>query len=56
MEQIINRNNLAKIKHLAMLKIKHKWEYIHDNIGYNLKMPSLNAALGLAQISKIDIF
>ena len=55
---ITNRNNLAKkIKHLAnTAKIKHKWEYIHDNIGYNLKMPSLNAALGLAQISKIDIF
>ena len=37
-------------------KVKHKWEYIHDDIGYNFKMPSLNAALGLAQISKIDIF
>ena len=37
-------------------KIKHKLEYINDNIVYNLKMPSLNAALGLAQISKIDIF
>ena len=55
---ITNKKNLAKkIRYLASTaKVKHKWEYIHDDIGYNFKMPSLNAALGLAQISKINIF
>ena len=55
---LTNKKNLAnKIKHLAnTAKIKHKWEYIHDDIGYNFRMPSLNAALGLAQIEKINIF
>ena len=55
---VTNNNYLAKkIKHLAnTAKVKHKWEYIHDDIGFNFKMPSLNAALGLAQIKKIDIF
>ena len=55
---ITNNKNLAnKIKHLTnTAKIKHKWEYIHDDIGYNFRMPSLNAALGLAQIENINIF
>ena len=55
---ITNKKNLAnKIKHLTnTAKIKHKWEYIHDDIGYNFRMPSLNAALGLAQIENINIF
>ena len=46
-----------KINHLiSTAKIDHKWEYIHDEIGYNFKLPSLNAALGLAQISKLKYF
>jgi perosamine synthetase len=55
---ITNKKNLAKkIKHLVnTAKVKHKWDYIHDDIGFNFKMPSLNAALGLAQMAKIDIF
>ena len=55
---ITNKKNLAdKIKHLTnTAKIDHKWEYIHDDVGYNFRMPSLNAALGLAQIEKINIF
>ena len=31
-------------------KINHKWEYLHDGIGYNLKMPNLNAALAYSQL------
>ncbi len=55
---ITNKKGLArKIKHLTTTaKLKHKWEYIHDEIGYNFRMPNLNAALGLAQIEKIQIF
>ena len=55
---ITNKKKLAtKIKHLSTTaKLKHKWEYIHDEIGYNFRMPNLNAALGLAQFEKIHIF
>jgi aminotransferase in exopolysaccharide biosynthesis len=55
---VTNKKILAKkIKHLTTTaKLKHKWEYIHDEIGYNFRMPNLNAALGLAQIEKIHTF
>ena len=53
-------NNTAfarKIRHLSSTsKLVHKWEYIHDEIGYNFRMPNLNAALGLAQLENINIF
>ena len=55
---ITNKKNIAKkINHLTnTAKIYHKWEYIHDDIGYNFRLPSLNAALGLAQIEKLNTF
>lgn len=56
---IISKNNKLskKIKHLTTTaKLKHKWEYIHDEVGYNLRMPNINAALGLAQLEKISLF
>ena len=55
---ITNNKILAKrIKHLSTTaKIKHPWEYIHDNIGYNFRMPNLNAALGSAQIENLNKF
>lgn len=44
-------------KHLTTTaKISHKWEYVHDEIGYNYRMPNINAALGCAQLEKINIF
>ena len=44
-----------KMLHLATTaKTNHPYEYYHDMIGFNYKMPSLNAALGIAQIEKID--
>jgi aminotransferase in exopolysaccharide biosynthesis len=52
-----NKKIAKKILHLVTTsKIYHKWEYIHDQIGYNFRMPSLNAALGLAQLEKINLF
>tara|TARA_A100001011_G_scaffold16199_2_gene16826 strand:- start:22301 stop:23461 length:1161 start_codon:yes stop_codon:yes gene_type:complete len=46
-----------KITHLSTTaKNIHKWEYIHDEVGYNYRMPNLNAALGCAQMNKINIF
>lgn len=45
------------IKHLTTTsKIPHKWEYVHDEIGYNYRMPNINAALGCAQLEKVKEF
>lgn len=44
-------------KHLTTTaKIPHKWEYVHDEIGYNYRMPNINAALGCAQLEKVSQF
>ncbi len=55
---ITNNEELAKkAKHITTTaKIPHPWEYEHDMIGYNYRMPALNAALGLAQIEKLPEF
>jgi perosamine synthetase len=44
--------NLAKqARHLTTTaKVPHKWEFYHDMIGYNYRMPNINAALGCAQL------
>ena len=45
------------IKHLTTTaKIPHKWEYTHDYIGYNYRMPNLNAALACAQLEMLEEF
>lgn len=44
-------------KHLTTTaKVPHRWAYEHDEIGYNYRMPNLNAALGCAQLEKMPIF
>jgi len=56
---IITNNKLLakKIKHLSTTaKINHRWEYIHDAVAYNFRMPNLNAALGSAQIENLNRF
>jgi len=47
---------LAKeAKHLTTTaKVPHSYEYIHDEIGYNYRLPNLNAALGCAQMETLD--
>ena len=43
-------------KHLTTTaKLPHKWEYIFKEIGYNFRMPNINAALGLAQLKKLKL-
>ena len=47
----------AKGKHLTTTaKVSHPYEYIHDEIGYNFRMPNLNAALACAQLEQLDFF
>jgi len=49
-----NKKIAIKMKHLSTTaKVKHKWEFIHDDVGYNLRMPNINAALGLAQLESL---
>jgi len=44
-------------KHLTTTaKLPHAWEYRHDEIGYNYRMPNLNAALGCAQLEQLPAF
>ncbi len=46
---------LARLgKHLSTTaKLPHRWAYVHDRIGYNYRMPNLNAALGCAQLERL---
>jgi len=55
---LTNDTELAeKIKHLTTTaKIPHRWQYEHDVIGYNYRMPNLNAALGCAQLELLPKF
>lgn len=55
---ITNDENLAKhAKHLStQAKIPHKWAFLHDEIGYNYRMPNLNAALVCAQLEQLSNF
>ncbi|MFN7119122.1 MAG: LegC family aminotransferase [Saprospiraceae bacterium] len=44
-------------KHLTTTaKVPHAWEYYHDQLGYNYRMPNLNAALACAQLEQLDAF
>ena len=44
----------ARAKHLTTTaKISHPWEFVHDEVGYNYRLPNLNAALGCAQIERL---
>lgn len=49
---------LAKrAKHITTTaKVSHKWEYVHDEIGYNYRLPNLNAALLCAQLEQLESF
>jgi dTDP-4-amino-4,6-dideoxygalactose transaminase len=46
-----------KAKHLTTTaKVPHPYEYVHDDIGYNFRMPNLNAALVCAQLEQLEFF
>ena len=52
-----NEEIAARAKHLStQAKIPHQWEYQHDDIGYNYRMPNLNAALVCAQLEQLNSF
>jgi len=55
---LTNDEQLAdRAKHLTTTaKLPHRWEYEHDEIGYNFRMPNINAALGCAQLEQLPNF
>lgn len=55
---LTNDEELANAaKHLTTTaKLSHRWEFNHDRIGYNYRMPNINAALGCAQLEELPAF
>jgi len=55
---VTDDEGLAKrAKHLTTTaKVPHKWDYTHNEIGYNYRMPNLNASLLVAQLEQLDGF
>ena len=55
---VTSKKELAdKAKHLTTTAKKpHPYEYVHDELGYNYRMPNLNAALVCAQLEQLDSF
>lgn len=53
---LFNDDELAKLaKHITtQAKVPHRWDFRHDHIGYNYRMPNINAALGCAQLENLD--
>lgn len=46
-----------KAKYLTtQAKVPHRWKFVHDHIGYNYRMPNINAALGCAQMEHLQEF
>jgi perosamine synthetase len=55
---LTNDPELARhAKHMTTTaKLPHRWDYVHDEVGYNYRMPNLNAALGCAQLRQLPGF
>lgn len=52
-----NEKLAQKAKHITtQAKVPHVWDFVHDEIGYNYRMPNINAALGLAQLEQLPTF
>jgi len=44
-------------KHIStQAKVPHRWDFVHDQIGYNYRCPNINAALALAQLEQLEKF
>jgi perosamine synthetase len=55
---LTNNIELGKrAKHLTTTaKLPHRWNFLHDEVGYNYRLPNLNAALGCAQLEQLPGF
>ena len=44
-----------RLRHLTTTaKLPHRWAFLHDEVAWNFRLPNLNAALGLAQLERLD--
>jgi len=47
----------ARLKHITTTaKLPHRWNFVHDEVAFNYRMPNLNAALGCAQLEQLPAF
>ena len=46
----------ARLKHITTARVPHRWSFLHDEVGYNYRLPNLNAALGCAQLEELHGF
>ena len=47
----------GRIRHMSTTaRVAHRWQFLHDMVGYNYRMPNINAALGCAQLEQLDGF
>ncbi len=55
---VTDNDELGKMaKHLTtQAKVPHRWKYVHDFVGYNYRLPNLNAALACAQMEELETF
>ena len=55
---LTNDEELGRLaKHITTTaKVPHRWEFNHDMVGYNYRMPNINAALGCAQLEQLPDF
>jgi aminotransferase in exopolysaccharide biosynthesis len=52
-----NKEIAAKAKYLTtQAKVPHRWDFVHDEIGYNYRLPNINAALLCAQLEQLTSF
>jgi perosamine synthetase len=53
----MDRATGLRAKHLSTTaKVPHAWLYVHDEVGFNYRLPNINAALGCAQLERLDGF
>ena len=46
-----------RAKHITTTaKLPHRWDFVHDEVGFNYRLPNLNAALGCAQLEQLPGF
>lgn len=55
---LTNDPELARrAKHLSTTaRVAHRWSFLHDEVGYNYRLPNINAALGCAQLEQLPEF
>lgn len=52
-----SKEDSIKLKHITTTaKLSHPYEFYHDELGFNYRLPNINAALGVAQMNKLESF